>query len=319
MDNISVIIPVYNVEKYILNTIESVMFQTYSNIEIILVDDGSTDNSSKICDELAKKDNRISVIHQDNQGLSAARNVGTAIATGDFIFYLDGDDYLEKNCLEKLLEVADDCSLVIGSYFYTYSDHEDVADIQYLEKSVLNTDEAMHDLLVGKIQNFAWGKLIKSDIAKKHSFPQGKLFEDTYWAHYIINDCETVTIMNIPVLHYRQRDNSISYTMDIKRLDILDGWSVRAEFVEKNYPQFYTEYMQFIASSFLSLSWLVFKKMKKEKTVAYSMLREFSKKYELSNYSSVTLDKKLITALNQSNKQYEIRAFVNKITEKMKG
>lgn len=319
MDKISVIIPVYNVEKYILNTIESVMFQTYSNIEIILVDDGSTDNSSKICDELAKKDNRISVIHQDNQGLSAARNVGTAIATGDFIFYLDGDDYLEKNCLEKLLEVADDCSLVIGSYFYTYSDHEDVADIQYLEKSVLNTDEAMHDLLVGKIQNFAWGKLIKSDIAKKHSFPQGKLFEDTYWAHYIINDCETVTIMNIPVLHYRQRDNSISYTMDIKRLDILDGWSVRAEFVEKNYPQFYTEYMQFIASSFLSLSWLVFKKMKKEKTVAYSMLREFSKKYELSNYSSVTLDKKLITALNQSNKQYEIRAFVNKITEKMKG
>ena len=248
MDKISVIIPVYNVEKYILNTIESVMFQTYSNIEIILVDDGSTDNSSKICDELAKKDNRISVIHQDNQGLSAARNVGTAIATGDFIFYLDGDDYLEKNCLEKLLEVADDCSLVIGSYFYTYSDHEDVADIQYLEKSVLNTDEAMHDLLVGKIQNFAWGKLIKSDIAKKHSFPQGKLFEDTYWAHYIINDCETVTIMNIPVLHYRQRDNSISYTMDIKRLDILDGWSVRAEFVEKNYPQFYTEYMQFIAS-----------------------------------------------------------------------
>ena len=319
MDKISVIIPVYNVEKYILNTIESVMFQTYSNIEIILVDDGSTDNSSKICDELAKKDNRISVIHQDNQGLSAARNVGTAIATGDFIFYLDGDDYLEKNCLEKLLEVADDCILVIGSYFYTYSDHEDVADIQYLEKSVLNTDEAMHDLLVGKIQNFAWGKLIKSDIAKKHSFPQGKLFEDTYWAHYIINDCETVTIMNIPVLHYRQRDNSISYTMDIKRLDILDGWSVRAEFVEKNYPQFYTEYMQFIASSFLSLSWLVFKKMKKEKTVAYSMLREFSKKYELSNYSSVTLDKKLITALNQSNKQYEIRAFVNKITEKMKG
>lgn len=319
MDKVSVIIPVYNVEKYISKTIESVCNQTYENIEIILVDDGSTDKSSKICDELAKKDNRISVIHQDNQGLSAARNVGTAIATGDFIFYLDGDDYLEKNCLEKLLEVADDCSLVIGSYFYTYSDHEDVADIQYLEKSVLNTDEAMHDLLVGKIQNFAWGKLIKSDIAKKHSFPQGKLFEDTYWAHYIINECETVTITNIPVLHYRQRDNSISYTMDIKRLDILDGWSDRAEFVEKNYPQFYTEYMQFIASSFLSLSWLVFTKMKKEKTVAYSMLREFSKKYELSNYSSVTLDKKLITALNQSNKQYEIKAFVNKITEKMKG
>lgn len=319
MDKVSVIIPVYNVEKYISKTIESVISQSYYNIEIILVDDGSTDNSSKICDELAKKDNRISVIHQDNQGLSAARNVGTALATGDFVFYLDGDDYLENTALQKLIEFSDESSLVIGNYFYTYSDHEDIADSQYLDKSVLKTDEAMHDLLVGKIQNFAWGKLIKSSIAKKHSFPKGKLFEDTYWAHYIINDCETVTITNVPVLHYRQRDNSISYTIDLKRLDILDGWSVRAEFVKKKYPKFYTEYMQFVASSFLSLSWLVFTKMKKEKTVAYSVLREFSKKYELSKFSSLTLDKKLITALNQSNKQYEIKAFVNKIIGKMKG
>lgn len=312
MDKVSVIIPVYNVEKYISKTIESVCNQTYENIEIILVDDGSTDNSSKICDELAKKDNRISVIHQDNQGLSAARNVGTAIATGDFIFYLDGDDYLEQDALEILMNLSTDCDLIIGNYFYTYSDYEDVADIQYLEKSVLNTDEAMHDLLVGKIQNFAWGKLIKSDIAKKHSFPQGKLFEDTYWAHYIINECETVTITNIPVLHYRQRDNSISYTMDIKRLDILDGWSDRAEFVKEYYPEFYSEYIEFLAGSLLRIAWQIVTGMKDGKFKALKVLKDFSKEFNLIEYVNKK-DIFLLKMLNKSSALYIVFAIINRV------
>ncbi|MDD6633822.1 MAG: glycosyltransferase family 2 protein [Ruminococcus sp.] len=319
MYKISVIVPVYNVEKYLSKTIETVINQTYTNIEVILVDDGSTDNSLKICYEYAEKDNRIRVIHQYNQGLSVARNVGTELATGEYIFYLDGDDYLNQNALEVLISHSKECDLVIGNYYYTYSDREDVARNDYSEKSVLNTKDAMHDLLIGKIQNFAWGKLIKTSIAKKYKFPPGKLFEDTYWAHLVINDCDKILITNIPVMHYRQRDNSISYTIDIKRLDVLEGWSNRAEFVKKNYPQFYAEYMQFVVSSLLSFAWLVFTRMKNEKQVAYSMLREFSKKYKLMDFSKTALDKDLIMALNKGNKQYEIKALVNKIICKLKG
>lgn len=312
MYKISIIIPVYNVEKYILKTIESVINQTYYNTEIILVDDGSTDNSSKICDEFSKRDNRICVIHQENQGLSAARNIGTNLATGDFVFYLDGDDYLENDALENLIALSDNCDLVIGNYYYTYSDHEDVADSQYLDKSVLNTDEAMYDLLIGKIQNFAWGKLIKSSIAKKQKFPEGKLFEDTYWAHLIVNDSTSVCVTNIPLLHYRQRDNSISYTIDIKRLDVLEGWSNRADFVKNNYPEYYRDYMCFITYSILSLAWLTLTKMKNDKKKAFFMIRDFVKKNHLAEYSQEH-NRILIKSLEKSSVLYSIVALVNKL------
>lgn len=312
MDKVSVIIPVYNVEKYISKTIESVCNQTYENIEIILVDDGSTDKSSKICDELAKKDNRISVIHQDNQGLSVARNVGTALATGNFIFYLDGDDYLEQDALEILMNLSNDCDLIIGSYYYTYSDHEDLSNSNYSDRSILTTEDAMHDLLIGKIQNFAWGKLIKTSIAKKHSFPQGKLFEDTYWAHYIINECETVTITNIPVLHYRQRDNSISYTIDIKMLDVLEGWSNRAEFVKKYYPEFYSEYIEFLAGSLLRIAWQIVTGMKDGKFKALKVLKDFSKEFNLIEYVNKK-DIFLLKMLNKSSALYIVFAIINRV------
>lgn len=317
MDKISVIIPVYNVEKYIFKTIESVICQTYSNVEIILIDDGSTDNSSKICDEYSKKDNRIRVIHQKNQGLSVARNIGTNLAEGDFVFYLDGDDYLEQDALENLMNLSNDCDLIIGNYYYTYSDHEDVAKSNYSEQSILSTKEAMHDLLIGKIQNFAWGKLIKADIAKKYGFPDGKLFEDTYWAHLIINDCRSIVITNLPILHYRQRDNSISYSINLKRLDALGGWSSRAEFVNDKYPEYYAEYLAYISNSLLSIAWQVFTRMKEDKAVAYDMLRNFSKKYDLVSYAISKEDEKLIKALNKSNKKYELFALLNKINSKL--
>ena len=166
MYKISIIIPVYNVEKYILKTIESVINQTYYNTEIILVDDGSTDNSSKICDEFSKRDNRICVIHQENQGLSAARNIGTNLATGDFVFYLDGDDYLENDALENLIALSDNCDLVIGNYYYTYSDHEDIAQPDTEKIREFTRKEAISQLMQGKLQTFAWGKLIRADIAR---------------------------------------------------------------------------------------------------------------------------------------------------------
>ena len=118
MDLISVIVPVYNVEKYLNRCVDSIINQTYSNLEIILINDGSTDTSGKICDEYKKRDNRIHVIHQKNGGLSAARNAGIVIANGNYFIFVDSDDLIHPQCIEILYKVIkNDCSdIVIGNY-----------------------------------------------------------------------------------------------------------------------------------------------------------------------------------------------------------
>ena len=128
---------------------------------------------------------------------------------------------------------------------------------------------AMEALITGKIQNFAWGKLIRTDVAKQHSFPKGKIFEDHYWTHEVFAEADTLVFCPVSLIHYRQRNNSISYTMNLERLDILDGWSVRTEFLEKNYPDLVIEYKEFTAKQFLALAWLVMTRIRgKEKKMA---------------------------------------------------
>lgn len=124
MDKVTVIIPIYNVEKYLKEAVESVINQTYANVEIILVDDGATDNSGIMCDEFAKKDSRIKVIHKKNGGLSDARNAGLDIATGKYIMFLDSDDFLELDAVEKMYrEIKEkDADYVIGNYINTDED-----------------------------------------------------------------------------------------------------------------------------------------------------------------------------------------------------
>lgn len=313
MYKISIIIPVYNVEKYILKTIESVINQTYYNTEIILVDDGSTDNSSKICDEFSKRDNRICVIHQENQGLSAARNIGTNLATGDFVFYLDGDDYLENDALENLIALSDNCDLVIGNYYYTYSDHEDIAQPDTEKIREFTRKEAISQLMQGKLQTFAWGKLIRADIARKHLFPLGKLFEDHFWTHLIFQDCKTVVYTPKAMVHYRQRENSISYTFNLKRLDILEGWRERIVFLRKEYPDLVDVYLQRCAGDTVSLAWLVLTRMKKNKKQGFLKLRKFIRQYQLDSHCEGQTQQ-LVQALRKSNLQYSIKAVYFRIT-----
>jgi len=311
MELVSIIIPIYNVEDYLRETIDSVLSQTYKNLEIILVDDGSTDTSSDICDTYSERDKRIKVIHQNNQGLSATRNVGTSMATGQYIFYLDGDDYLENNAIELLLSENKNYDLIISNYYYTYPDNENVAQFNYDCSQWIDKKQAMYDLASGKIQNFAWGKLIKSDIAKQCQFPNGKLFEDTYWMHLIIHLSDEIFIETKPTVHYRQQDKSISFTMNAKRLDVVDGWEYRLDFFKNNYPDLYPEYLKNISGMFLNLSWLVLTRMKNDYKYCFEKLRMFSKNYNLIDYAEEK-NKKLISAINKSDLQYAILALKNK-------
>ncbi|GAB5617076.1 hypothetical protein JCM31739_19010 [Faecalimonas canis] len=236
---VSIVIPVYNVEDYLKRCIESVIQQTYKNLEIIIVDDGATDDSPIICDEYASKDERIKVIHKINGGLSDARNVGYSESRGEYIFFLDSDDWLEKNTIEILYEalLRYDADIVVANYYYQYEFHCVSANV-IEEVQVYNRKQAMEELLRNDlIKNFAWGKLYKRELLEEYAFPVGKLFEDTYWTHLIFNQAQKIVLVKEELVYYFQRSTSISYVFDIKKLHILDGYKERREFVKKEYPE----------------------------------------------------------------------------------
>lgn len=313
---VSIIIPVYNVEQYLVQCVESILAQTYQNLEIILVDDGSTDDSGRLCDALAQRDHRIRVIHKPNGGLSDARNAGTKACNGAFVFYLDSDDYLEQDAISALVRIQEEshAEVVIGNYFYTYSDHEDIAQPDTGTIQKYNRKEAISLLMQGKLQTFAWGKLIRADIAKRHLFPVGKLFEDHFWTHLVFQDCETVVYSSKPVVHYRQRGNSISYTFNLKRLDILEGWRERIVFLQQEYPDMVEAYLHRCAGDTVSLAWLVLTRMKKHKKQGFLKLREFTEEYHLERHSEGSV-KALLTSLRNGNLQYSGRALLNRFLE----
>lgn len=310
---VSVIVPVYNVQQYLPQCVESILAQTYQRLEIILVDDGSTDGSGRVCDELAQRDNRIQVIHKPNGGLSDARNAGTKVCNGTFVFYLDSDDYLEQDAIMALVSIQSEshAEVVIGNYFYTYSDREDIAQPETGTIQKNNRKEAISLLMQGKLQTFAWGKLIRADIAKRHPFPVGKLFEDHFWTHLVFQDCETVVYSSKPMVHYRQRGNSISYTFNLKRLDIIEGWRERIVFLQQEYPDMVDAYLHRCAEDTVSLAWLVLTRMEKNKWQGFLKLREFIVEYQLEQYSEGNV-KVLLTSLRKGNIQYSAWALLNR-------
>lgn len=236
MHLISVIIPIYNIEEYLARCLNSVLSQTYQNLEIILINDGSTDCSGEICNQFAAVDNRIKVIHQENAGLAEARNVGTDSAHGDYLFYLDSDDYLDSECIEKLMKIAkdNDADVVQSNFYYDYSEyllyHNKIKKI-YVSYSCA---EALDELIKQEeIKNFAWGKLIRTDIAKLYPFPKGKYFEDTLWMYQIIKAVRKYIISSEPLVYYFQRKNSISASFSMRNLDQLELYAQRLRLIKK--------------------------------------------------------------------------------------
>ena len=194
---VTVIIPIYNVEKYLRPCLDSVLGQTYQDLQIILVDDGSTDSCGLICEEYAARDPRITVVHKENGGLSDARNAGLPLVEGEFVFYLDSDDYLVPHALERLVNTQRErnADVVLGNFFYTFSDREYPPPTWCKEDTLLNNREAMEALIDGRIETFAWGKLIRRDCAVKYPFPKGKVFEDHFWTHFVFGDADKVALV----------------------------------------------------------------------------------------------------------------------------
>lgn len=306
MSLISNIIPVFNVEDFLRPCVDSVLTQTLDDIQVILVDDGSPDSCGLLCDEYAAADVRVSVIHKPNGGLSDARNAGLPCADGKFVFYLDSDDRIEPDALEYLLGLQKDsgADIVVGNYFYTFSDRETVAETGQAGTTVLSQDQAFEALIANRIQNFAWGKLIRRDIAVSCLFPKGKLFEDTFWLHWVLHDASSVCVTDKPLVHYLQRDSSISYRYSLKRLDTLDGWRARLDYMKTYQPHLYTPYAAAVAHNFLAAAWLVYTRMSSEQREAFDLMRRFSLEIGLVGYAAGD-EKRLIANLNKSNFAYK--------------
>ena len=250
MKQVSIIIPIYNVEKYLKQCLDSLYPQTTPSMEVILVNDGSTDKSLEICKEYKEKYPSTIIINKENGGLSDARNAGTAIATGKYIYYLDSDDWLTSDALEQLYNFAEEhqCEVVQGNFFYAYIDHL-LLDNRYIKEEqsgfILSRKEAMKELIKNEyIKNFAWGKLYLTSISKKYPFKKGAYFEDAFWQHHIINEVNRYGVLPTPLYYYRQRENSISGNFSIRNLDLLKGYEERLKFIQKEFPELSTIMME---------------------------------------------------------------------------
>lgn len=241
---ISVIIPIYNVSRYLPQCMKSVLSQSYQDLEIILVDDGSTDDCPKMCDNYKEQDARVRVIHKKNGGLSDARNAGMKIATGEWTCFVDSDDWLDQEAIMKLYQFAIEnrCEVVQGNIYYAYDDYllYRQANKKEQERTVLSRHEAMRELIINnRVKNFAWGKLYKTNIIRDLEFPIGKYFEDSFWQHLVIDRVEHFGIIDEPLCYYRQRGDSISGASSNRQNDFMEGNRERMEFIRDKYPDLF--------------------------------------------------------------------------------
>lgn len=233
---ISVIVPIYNVEKYLTRCIDSIINQTYTNLEIILVDDGSPDNCGKICDQYAEKDSRIKVIHKKNGGLSDARNAGIDIATGQYIAFVDSDDFIDTNMYEILYEnIKKTNSDIAIANFYKFAIEEEIIKIdKQQEITVYNREEMFQHMYDNYLLTVvAWNKLYKRHLFSELRYPVGKIVEDSAVIHYLIDKSTKIVITDLPLYFYYQRTNSIMNTPNFALLDELDFLYDRVKFFEK--------------------------------------------------------------------------------------
>lgn len=279
-EKISIIIPIYKVEEFLEDCIRSVVNQTYKNIEIILVDDGSPDQCPQMCDEWAEKDSRIKVIHKSNGGLSDARNAGLNVAIGDYIAFVDSDDWIMPDMYEKMLSVlqsenADICACNIRS---CYSDHDEVWGCT---EYTVGDSEQILDMLYSdtKYPVSAWNKLYKRKCWEKLRFPVGKICEDAFTTYQLVHKAKRIVQIPEAFYCYRIRPQSIMTSeFSLKRMDEEEVWRVNYQFVQKYYPQLYKKAFRFYLQKVNVLIQTISKEQRKEYCKQFEYLKEILKK-----------------------------------------
>lgn len=260
--NISVIVPVYNIAKYLPKCLESIVNQTYKAIEILLINDGSTDESGKICDEYAKKDNRIKVIHQNNQGISATRNVGIKASTCDYIIFIDSDDYINEDYIETLYNCIVKTNSDVASVNYNVVKTDGTilfngsqeTNLKENELVIFEGTDIIKELLSQKIiKNFVWNKIYKKNILCK--FKVGINYEDMAFALEVFSKTKKVAFINKSCYNYVKREDSITATISEENLnDFGKAIEERYKVVKKKYKNLEPYNLYAFLESALALS-----------------------------------------------------------------
>lgn len=241
-EKISIIVPVYNVEAYLEKCVESILKQTYTNLEILLVNDGSTDKSGELCDKLALRDHRIRVIHKENGGLSDARNRGIDEASSNLIGFIDSDDYIDEDMYETLYRqmVASKADLSMCGHYDVYHQipEKQVAEIKTWE---LMPEEAIKMVMEAKILSVtAVNKLYKKALFEQLRFRIGKIAEDAFIMVDLIHQCSKIVATNEKKYYYVHRENSITtQKFSLKFLNVIEAYEQNAKIISENYPDLY--------------------------------------------------------------------------------
>lgn len=241
---VSVIVPIYKVEDDLLDCVTSIQNQTHTNLEIILVDDGSPDKCGEMCDALAKDDDRIIVIHQENGGLSSARNVGMQVMKGDYITFVDSDDVLEKKFVENLLKLLHkyqaEVAVCQNSVFTKTRGVVHLHSQDCIKEKCYDFSDAIKSMLYQKeFDVAAWGKLYRLDTLKDVTFPEGLIHEDIPTTYKALLKCNKVAYTSEELYRYQIRENSIeNEKFTPKKMDCIVTSQMMLDDIEKNYPEF---------------------------------------------------------------------------------
>lgn len=288
---ISVIVPVYNVEKYLDKCVDSIVNQTYKNLEIILVDDGSPDNCPKMCDDWARKDKRIRVIHKKNGGLSDARNAGIDCANGKYLTFIDSDDYVDKDYIEYLyyLIKKNNSDMSIASH-KILNGKRISTKYKKIDEVNINSHDALQRLLYDDcLDTSAWAKMFDISLFNNIRFPVGRLYEDAATIYKLIDKCDKIELSTKPIYNYIIRNDSISQnSFSIKKLDLIKSTEEMKEYIENRYSDLNEGCNRRLMFSYLStLSQLANSKNK------YQSIEENLMKYIKNNRRSVLKDKRI--------------------------
>lgn len=241
---IVVVVPVYNVEKYIKKCVNSLLNQNYSNYEIVLVDDGSTDESGKICDEYDCANYNVHAFHKKNGGLSDARNYAIKKVSGDYIIFIDSDDYVENNLLEYMGEYinSEDVDIVVSPLYDEKENSSKYVKERFTDDfQVFDAEEALEKMNYQNLfSTSACAKLIKMDLIKKFSFPNGMLYEDLATMFKIVGEANRIVVLDKPLYHYVQHNGSIRFSKwSSKVYDVITATEQLIDYVKKYYPEIY--------------------------------------------------------------------------------
>ena len=286
---ISIIVPVYNVAEYVERCVASILAQTYEDFELILVDDGSTDGSGEICGQLKEGDSRIRVIHQENQGLSAARNRGLSAATGDYITYIDSDDYVEPSYLEVLYHnaVTYQAEVSVCGFQYVRADQKSkkTKGLGTAEKEVklYSGKMAAGEIVAGNKRSMitAWGKLYHRRLRNLLIYPEGRLHEDEFVTYQVLYEAVKVVVTEQPLYCYFQREKSITNSgYSRQRLDKLEALKEAIAFFESQQEKELTAYTVKRYLLNIPIAWYRVKKyLPEEKLLLGKLNREWEKVY----------------------------------------